>query len=197
MYSRHHLSKLNGYRNTATSKRGTRFAFTSTIFFFLPCITHEIDQTSINATRPTSLEQYMSDDPSTTLLASTRVAKYTRMPLHLTAIITGLILSIMSLLTGCAGGESGRESGAGATASLEWNPVPDSSVFAYFVHYGRQSPSQAGSCDYESSVSVDASSATVTNLDPDTRYYFVVSAYNGLESACSEEVSIVTPPASA
>jgi hypothetical protein len=130
-------------------------------------------------------------------LPRTRVTNSTRMPLRLTAIITGLILSVMSLLTGCGGGESGGESGAGATASLEWNPVPDSSVSAYFVHYGRQSPSQAGSCDYESSVSVDAPSATVTNLDPDTRYYFVVSAYNGLESACSEEVSLVTPPASA
>jgi len=44
---------------------------------------------------------------------------------------------------------------------------------------------------------VDSPSATVPNLDPNTTYYFAVSAYNGLESPCSEEVSTVTaPPAS-
>ena len=43
---------------------------------------------------------------------------------------------------------------------------------------------------------VDSSSATVTNLDPDTLYYFTVSSYNGLESACSSEVTTVTPPPS-
>jgi len=84
----------------------------------------------------------------------------------------------------------------GATASLVWSPVPDPSVYAYFVHYGRQSPGQQGSCAYESSMSVDSPSATVTNLDPNTLYYFSVSAYNGLESACSNEVSTVTPPPS-
>jgi hypothetical protein len=39
-------------------------------------------------------------------------------------------------------------------------------------------------------------SATVTNLDPDTLYHFVVSAHNGLESTCSNEVSTVTDPLS-
>ncbi len=137
----------------------------------------------------------------------------TRIPLPLTAIIAGLLFSIMSLLTGCgAGGETGGDpsitvtpgSGGGgstppvgATASLAWNPVSDPSITGYFVHYGQQSPNQSGSCAYESSISVDSPSATITNLDPNTRYYFTVSAYNGLESACSNEVSTVTPPASA
>ncbi|MGH7147575.1 MAG: fibronectin type III domain-containing protein, partial [Nitrospiraceae bacterium] len=80
-----------------------------------------------------------------------------------------------------------------ATASLAWSPVPDPSVSAYFVHYGRQSPNQSGSCAYESSMSVDSPSATVTNLDLNTLYFFTVSAYNGLESLCSNEVSTVTP----
>jgi len=44
--------------------------------------------------------------------------------------------------------------------------------------------------------SVDSSSATVTNLDPDTLYYFTVSAYNGQESACSNEVTTDTSPPS-
>ena len=32
------------------------------------------------------------------------------------------------------------------------------------------------------------------HLDPDTGYYFAVSAYNGLESACSNEVSHLLLP---
>ena len=43
-------------------------------------------------------------------------------------------------------------------------------------------------------MSVDSPSATITDLDPNTLYYFAVSAYNGLESACSNEVSTLTPP---
>lgn len=137
--------------------------------------------------------------------------KTTDRPVRLTTIIVGLLLTMTSLLTGCGGGETGSDpsvtvtpgsSGggstpaAGATASLAWSPVPDPTVIAYFVHYGRQSPGQPGSCAYESSMYIDAPSATVTNLDPDTRYYFTVSAYNGRESACSSEVSTVTPPPS-
>jgi hypothetical protein len=107
----------------------------------------------------------------------------------------------MPLLTGCApeqqDGSGSTATPAAATASLEWLPVQDPSVIAYFVHYGRQSPGQPGSCTYESSMYVDSPSATVPDLDPNTTYYFAVSAYNGLESPCSEEVSTVTaPPAS-
>lgn len=130
--------------------------------------------------------------------------KATGRPQRLTVIVAGLLLTSMSFLTGCGGGgETGSDPtvkvtpgsvGATASASLDWNPVPDSSVSAYFVHYGRQSPHQPGSCAYEHSVSVDSPSATLTDLDPDTHYYFAVSAYNGLESACSNEVSTVTPP---
>jgi hypothetical protein len=136
-------------------------------------------------------------------LPRTRVTETARRPLHLTAIVTGLLLLIMPFFTGCGTGDNGNQStvtggpssSASATASLTWDPVTDPSVSAYFVHYGRQSPGQVGSCIYEHSISVDSSSATVTNLDPNTLYYFTVSAYNGLESACSNEVSAVTPPA--
>ncbi len=148
------------------------------------------------------MEQHMSDlTKQPCLLPRTRVAEPARMPLGLTAIVTSLLLSIMPFLTGCGGGggETGNEASAaplGATASLAWSPVPDPSISAYFVHYGRQSPGHAGSCSYEHSMHVSSPSATVTNLDPDTRYYFTVSAYNGLESACSGEVSTVTDPLS-
>jgi hypothetical protein len=112
-------------------------------------------------------------------------------------MVTSLLLTMVPLLTGCGGGEGQATTpvDTGITASLAWSPVQDSSVYGYFVHYGRQSPDQQGSCSYESSMYVDSPSVTVTNLDPDTRYYFTVSAYNGLESACSPEVSTVTPTA--
>ncbi len=120
----------------------------------------------------------------------------------LTAIVVGFLLAMLPFLSGC-GGDSGSGDGqvstpadTGITASLTWDQVPDPSVSAYFVHYGRQSPNHPGSCEYESSmhVHVGSPSAIVTNLEPTTRYYFTVSAYNGLESACSAEVSTVTPP---
>jgi hypothetical protein len=127
-----------------------------------------------------------------------RVTKPTSIPLRLTAIVLTLLLTMTPLLTGCAPeehtGSGSTATPVGATASLEWLPVEDPSVIAYFVHYGRQSPGQPGSCTYESSMYVDSPSATVPNLDPNTTYYFAVSAYNGLESPCSEEVSTVTVP---
>ena len=134
-------------------------------------------------------------------LLRNRVTEIICIPLRLTAIITGLLLTMMPLLTGCGGGGDDTSAPApaadtGITASLAWAPVnSDSSVYGYFVHYGRQSPGQSGSCSYESSIYVTSPEATVTNLDPNTRYYFTVSAYNGLESACSSEVSTDTASA--
>lgn len=153
------------------------------------------------------MEQYMSDLVKHQYgLPQIRVTP--RMPLRLTVIITSLLLSVMPLLTGCGGGEGDTPStttpaSTGVTASLAWSPVPDPSVHSYFVHYGRQSPGQPGSCSYEHSLHVASPSdmvtilsATITDLDPNTPYFFAVSAYNGLESACSNEVATVTPPAS-
>ena len=139
----------------------------------------------------------MSDLTKKQFFPRTGVTETACIPLRLTTIVAGLLLTVMPfLLTGCGGGGGGSAAPVGATASLAWDPVPDPSVSAYFVHYGRYSPGQLGDCSYESFMSVTAqSSATVTNLDPNTRYYFTVSAYNGLESACSNEVSTVTPPA--
>jgi|CXWL01.1.fsa_nt_gi hypothetical protein len=106
-----------------------------------------------------------------------------------------LFFVMMPFFTGCGSGEPGNQSAAGRSASLAWDPVVYPSVSAYFVHYGRRSTGQMGSCLYEDSIFVDSTSATVTNLAPNTLYYFTVSAYNGLESVCSHEVSIVTSPA--
>ena len=107
------------------------------------------------------------------------------------------------LLTGCGGGDGGPgipESGAYMSplaVSLVWDEVADPSVTGYVIHYGTASPSSSGSCSYESSVFVPSSEGTVPNLHPETRYYFSVSAYNGVEGPCSSEVSTVTPPLSA
>jgi hypothetical protein len=124
-------------------------------------------------------------------LPQTRITEAVRMSLCLTVSVMGLFLTMMLLLTGCGGGEETPANG-GATASLSWDPVHDPSVIAYFVHYGRQSPGQPGSCAYESSMHASVPSATVTNLEPNTVYYFAVSAYNGIESVCSSEVSTLT-----
>jgi len=138
----------------------------------------------------------------------------------LTATRFGLGVLIMSLIMGCGGGggtdssgnpiapapsgggtsgggpsSGGGSASASASVSLAWNPVPDSSVYAYFVHYGIQPSGQAGSCNYTASTFVGSPSATITGLDPNTQYFFAVSAYNGLQSACSNEVSTVTPSA--
>ena len=109
------------------------------------------------------------------------------------------ILTFSALLYGCGGGGGSDPSGsnpsgqAGAMATLSWDPVQDSSVSGYYVHYGRNSTGQSGTCSYEDVKFVSSPTATITNLDHDTRYYFAVSAYNGVESACSSEVSTVTP----
>jgi hypothetical protein len=131
-------------------------------------------------------------------LPRTRVTETICIPLRLTAMVVSLLLTMMPLLTGCGGGEGQASTPAdtGIAMSLAWDPVPDPSVHSYFVYYGQQSPDQSGSCAYQSSMSVKSPSATVTNLEPNTLYYFAVSAHNGLESACSNEVSAITPSAS-
>lgn len=110
----------------------------------------------------------------------------------------------MIALSGCGGGDSGTGSGTefgggdnaipvGAAVSLAWDPTEDPSVYAYYVRYGKQSSGGPGSCDYPYAAYVGSPSATITGLAYDTQYYFAVTAYNGAESSCSDEVSTVTP----
>ena len=130
----------------------------------------------------------------------------------LTATFFTLGLMFLLLLIGCgadsggisldpppSGGGSSAGDGAPAHASisvtLAWDPTPDSSVHAHFVHYGKTSSGQSGSCNYPHSKHVTSNSVTITGLEPDTRYYFAVSAYNGLHSPCSDEVSTITASA--
>ena len=84
-----------------------------------------------------------------------------------------------------------------AAVILTWNPVQDSNLTGYYVHFGTQSANSAGSCTYTQSTFYSLASlsnttspmVTLTGLSPNTTYFFAVSAYNGKESACSNEVS--------
>lgn len=120
--------------------------------------------------------------------------------LRRTALVAGLLLPMMPFLASCGGAETDNTTPVvapvGATVSFGWDPVEDHSVHAYFVHYGRKSPGQSGSCLYESSLYTESPSAMITNLDRGTLYYFAVSSYNDHKSPCSEEVSIVIPSSS-
>jgi hypothetical protein len=132
------------------------------------------------------------------------------------SIVLGLIVLCLPLFSGCGSGGSGENgsiaidtlntpsSGGGsggtsspsgsATASLAWNPVADSSVYGYYVHYGQQSPHSSGSCTYQQIAYSSSPTATITGLAPTTTYIFAVSATNGSQSACSNEVSLLTAP---
>jgi hypothetical protein len=108
-----------------------------------------------------------------------------------------LFLSLAACGTGGTGGEGGptittTATPTGTMASLQWNPVNDPTVIGYYIHYGKQSPGQTGSCTYDDVKFVTTPSGTVTGLDTGSRYYFAVSAYNGIEGNCSNEVSTDT-----
>jgi len=85
----------------------------------------------------------------------------------------------------------------GATARLTWDASNDPDVQGYFIHYGKRSPAEYGSCSYEESQRVGAPPATITGLEPNTPYFFAISAFGESESEsdspCSNEVLVVTP----
>lgn len=86
----------------------------------------------------------------------------------------------------------------GVTATLTWDPSSDADVTGYHVYYGKQPSGSPGSCDvYEESRTVEAPPATITGLDPNTPYFFSISAFNESESLCSIEIMVVTPPVKA
>ena len=109
-------------------------------------------------------------------------------------------LTLFSLTScGMKGGQgpmlSTTATATGAAANLTWDPVNDSTIVGYYIHYGKQSPNQSGSCTYKQVQFVPSPQGSVTDLDPESIYYFAVSAYNGIEGNCSNEVYIDTDPA--
>ena len=114
-------------------------------------------------------------------------------------LISSILLGVMFLtLYGCGSGGEGdpmvstTATPVGAMATLQWDPVQVQTgqppIIGYYIHYGTQSSSRSGSCAYQNSTFVTAPIGTVTGLDKGSRYYFAVSAYNGVESSCSNEV---------
>jgi hypothetical protein len=109
-------------------------------------------------------------------------------------VLLSIFLGSCSMLTSC-GSNGGGASGDGvptgqASTSLACDPVVG--VVGYYVHYGTHSPNDPGSCAYDQSTFTSTATATFDSLAEHTTYYFAVSAFNGLESACSAEVSTVT-----
>jgi Fibronectin type III domain len=103
----------------------------------------------------------------------------------LRTVVLGLLLVTGSIMAGCGSGED--EGVPSASASLSWDPVDG--VHGYYVYYGTESQGSSGSCSYPNKVFTSSPAATVAGLDPNTIYYFAVSAFNGLESECSVEMS--------
>lgn len=77
------------------------------------------------------------------------------------------------------------------SVSLAWDANTEPDVAGYVVAVGTQ---RGG--PYTATVSASGPSATVTDLQPGTTYYFVVRAVNqvGLLSAASNEVTATIPP---
>ncbi len=86
-----------------------------------------------------------------------------------------------------------------ATARLTWAVNPDPTVTGYRVYYGKESSGEPGSCSYETSQSIEAPPAIITGLEPNTPYFFAISAFGGeegeAESPCSNEVLMISSPA--
>lgn len=106
--------------------------------------------------------------------------------------LIGLSLIFLSL-TGCgAADEQGSLTHTEATVNLMWTPVNDPNIVGYYIHYGKQSPNQSGSCAYDGALFVPSHQGIVTGLDSGSTYYFAVSAYNGDRGDCSNEVHTET-----
>lgn len=117
-----------------------------------------------------------------------------------------IVLSLMFLGLPACGSEdeqrlttSTSPTPAGSTVSLVWDPVNESNIVGYYIHYGKQSPNRRGSCEYDRAKLVSSqqgivTEGTVTGLDPGSTYYFAVNAYNGNGAMgdCSNEVQAQT-----
>lgn len=84
----------------------------------------------------------------------------------------------------------------GVTVRLYWPRSPEGSIFGYSVYYGKEPAQEEGSCSsYEAHQVVEAPPVTITGLEPDTIYYFVVKQFNESDKSCLNEIIVPTPPA--
>ena len=115
--------------------------------------------------------------------------------LHLTTESRFIITTIVFLLIFCLFGLApiAATDGWAKDITLEWDANTEPDLGGYIVHYGTES----GIYDHSMDVG-NFTSAVISGLDPDTEYYFAVSAYNldGLSSALSNEVTTALTPSS-
>lgn len=106
----------------------------------------------------------------------------------------------------------------GVTASLTWDRPTAINVAGYQIFYGKRSSDEprsseesvsnseesiseilgseeTGSCSQGEIQAIEAPPAMITGLEPDTRYFFAIRAFSESESLCSNEITVVTPPA--
>ena len=103
----------------------------------------------------------------------------------------------------------------GVTAHLNWDPPADINAAGYNIYYGKRSPEEPSSeesgseevgseevsaeepnsCARGENQAVEAPAATITGLEPNTRYFFAIRAFNDSDSICSNEITAVTPSA--
>lgn len=103
--------------------------------------------------------------------------------LHRLVSVPVLVLSLGLCLALAACGSD--DEGPGASRTLSWTAVPDSSVLGYKVYWGTDSHSYEANGDAGPNPTY-----TVTGLSAGTTYFFAVSAYSsGGESGLSDEVS--------
>ena len=79
---------------------------------------------------------------------------------------------------------------AGPIVSLAWDPSPDADVNKYRLYWGPSSGVYNGSKDLG-----NVTNTIFDQLQPATRYFFVVTAFNeaGAESDPSNELDYLTP----
>lgn len=98
----------------------------------------------------------------------------------------------------------------GVTAHMTWDHPSDYTNGAGYKIYYRKQPAEEqteeqtseessseepGACSYEERQTVEAPPATITGLEPNTQYLFAISTFNTSGSLCSNEITVVTPPA--
>ena len=100
-------------------------------------------------------------------------------------LVSVSLFALLFLLLG-----SSKSSAAGQSVSLAWDANSETDVIGYIVYMGTVS----GSYPITNYVG-QATSATVSGLQPGGIYYFVVTAYtaSGLESTPSEEIVYQAP----
>jgi len=76
-----------------------------------------------------------------------------------------------------------------ASVTLTWSPSPDPTVVGYNIYYGLAS----GVYTWSNNVG-NVTNFTITNLAPDTTYYFAATSYDilGVESVYSPEFAVTT-----